>query len=193
MLLVAAAGVIFSMFVALVIHLAGVSPVLNVAVVLCLFIVLGCAIAYSSQEKKELEVIKEQQLADTIDEILPNINQIVSLLNEVDSRVKQCNELIESSGKRLSDSAYGQLKAVLQIRDKLDERANTVRSLIDSKEDEKIKKAKQMLDQPLTFRIDAVNSVLLTGPRMPDLPREQWEETVNSILDRVSKEAQNLI
>ena len=193
LLIVGIAGLIFSLLVGLVNFFAGVNSVLNLAIVICLFIVLACTIAYSAQEKKELAEIKETEIKNEIDEIMPNITKILSLLDNVDSKVKECNESIELSGRKLSDATNGQIKAVMQIRDKLGERANTVRSLIDTREDEKIQEAKQMLLMPLTFPIDSVNSLVLsTAPRMPDLPHDQWEPTVTSILDRVSKEVQEL-
>lgn len=190
--IVAAAGLVFALIVGLVNYLAGVNSVLNVAIVLCVFIVMGCTIAFLLQERNEQEAIKEVEVKNSIDELTPTINKIVSLLDDVDARVKQCSELVETSGKRLSDSTRSQLNVVIQIRDKLGERASTVRTMVDSRDDEKIREATEIINMPLTFPVDPINSLMLSTLRLPDLPSDQWEPTLFTILEKVQKEAELL-
>ncbi len=190
--IVAVVGAMFSLVVALVNYLAGVDPVLNVAIVLCIFIVLVGSLAYAKHEKKEIEAKIEDEILDSIDEIMPRMEKILNLLDDVDSRVRECSELIDSSGRRVSDSTNSQLKAVLQIRERLGERASVVRTMIDSRDDEKIREAKDMINQPLTFPVDSLNSLVVSTVTLPDLPYDQWEPTLYSILERVKKEVESL-
>ena len=193
LLMVGVAGIVFSLIVATVNYLVGVSAVLNFAIVMCLFIVLACSLAFVKVERKEQEAKLEEEIVNSIDEIMPSINRIVSLLDDIDAKLRQCTDLIDNSGKKLSDSTTGQLKAVIQIRDRLDERANTVRSMLDTRENEKIQQAKEMLVKPLTFKVNSVNSLVVNTQHLPDLPHDQWEPTLYSILERVQKEVESLV
>ena len=171
-------------------YLAGISLILNASIVLCLFVVLACTLAFTINEKTRVMSEEKEEVDSSREEFLPQLENITGLIEQIDEKLAVCEKNLTELGKSFSGSAKEQVNAVSKIRDKLKERANVVEHMLKSNEIEKIDEARKIINEPLTFPVDSVNSLVTTSAlQIPDLPRDRWESAVETIFENLSQEA----
>ncbi len=188
-LIVGLAGILFSLILSLLMYLAGISLILNASIVLCLFVVLACTLAFAVNEKTRVISEEKEEVDSSRKEFLPQLDIINTLIKQMDEKLAVCENNLSELGKSISKTSKDQVSAVSRIRDKLKERANVIEHMLQSEQIEKIDEAKRIINQPLTFPVDSVNQLVSTDAlEIPDIPKEKWESTVRTMLENLNQE-----
>ena len=138
-----------------------------------------------SEEKEEVDISRK--------EFLPQLNNIKSLIRQMDEKLEICENNLSELGKSISKTSKDQVNAVSRVRDKLKQRANVIEHMLESNQIEKIDEAKKKINEPLTFPVDSVNELVSTDVlEIPDIPKEKWESTVKTMLENLNQELTTL-
>ena len=189
-LIVGLAGILFSLILSLFMYLAGISLILNASIVLSLFVVLACTLAFAINEKTRVVSEEKEEVDNSKKEFLPMLSSITDLIQEIDQKLAVCEKNLSELGKSFPGSAREQVNAVNRIRTKLKERANVIEHMLESNQIEKIDEVKKIINEPLTFPVDSVNSLVTESSlEIPDLPRDKWDSAVETIFQSIAQEA----
>jgi Ca2+/Na+ antiporter len=186
-LILALVGFLLTLFVAVINHVAGLDPILNFIIVLLIFIVLGCTIAYVREEKIEIEAQEQADKDQALDQVRPYLEHVERTLDVLNAQLNEFQESIDRGAAHLPPSVQKNLTVIERIKERLDQRAMDLQDIIELGQTDKIDEARELGESPLTFPQDTVNSVVTDQP-LPDLPSDQWQPTILSLLDCVRSE-----
>lgn len=180
-------GLLLTIFVGVINHVVGLNPILNASILLLIFIVLGCTIAYVREEKIELEALEQEEKKVALDQIRPYIEHVQSTLDTLNQQLSEFQQVIDDQGVHLPQGVKRNLSVLEKIKERLDKRAEDLQGIIEEGRTDSLDAARELGESPLTFPQDSVNSVV-TESKLPDLPSDQWEPTLRSLLDCVRSE-----
>ena len=135
---------------------------LNIAVVLCIFIVLAGVIAYTWEEKREIVAKKEASIDEALLEISPHVEQVQSKLSTLQSSLATCKEKISSSNAKIPSSISEKVDVLQKLEERLVSRVFSLQELLDSKDVEKFDEIPSLAQSEVVFKNDAESTLTVS-------------------------------